>query len=744
MENKQDQHQGAGDFVENQQKMLEKARNAVMSPQVLANVFSKLQVKYKKGHFHKTVQQAQADLESCAPVERVNRILAQGQFNNIKVAQLLWQRFDLRQLPALVWFEDQWQMAERHSHDQIQLTNASNEAQRVSESALYGTLVIWFKVIKDRAEVQKEKGNLASKMVWRALFNEPGWLANIAIATILINLLAVATSLFAMQVYDRVVPTLAYATLTTLIVGMAIVVVLDWLLKIIRARILDSVASEVDKRITQDVFDHVMHLQLDKQPRSLGTLSAQISGLDSVRNFFSSGIVFGLVDLPFVLMFIGFISIIGGVVAYVYILLLPVALLLGLYAQWKLRKLLKEQLMRTNERQGLLVDSIQGAESIRASNATWRFSEEWQDITGTISSYNLQNKAITNFTTTSTTSLSTAAYVSAIAVGVVQIELGNLTMGGLIACTILGGRVIGPVAQGVRQLTQWEGVSQSLQMVNQVLYIETERHPNQNLLMPAETPDSMSIEQVRFTYPNTPIQKLNIPELHFKAGDRVLLLGPVGCGKTTLLKVLAGLYRPAEGRVKLGNADLWEMDPQIVTSQIGYLPQSPHLFKGTLRNNLALSGAVSDDRLIEIMGALGIDSIAAESPQGIDLEITEGGAGLSMGQRQLVALGRVMVGQPKIWLLDEPTASLDGDSEAVVAKALEQYVQKEDIVIIVTHRPMLMRSFANRAIVMQRGEIMKDASPDEVFANVARKPRHKAAHQPTRPKVNKHIDPMPV
>ena len=213
------------------------------------------------------------------------------------------------------------------------------------------------------------QSNLAVRLVWQELFRERGWLWQLVVATCLINLFAVSTSLFAMQVYDRVVPTLAYTTLTTLAVGMAIVITLDWTLKIVRARILDSLASAVDERLSQQVFEHLLQLRLDAQPRSLGTLAAQISSLETVRHFFTATVIFALVDLPFALMFLAFIMVIGGAVAWVYVLLLPAAVLLGLVAQWRLKGLARDQLSRSNERQGLLIDSIRGAESIRANNA---------------------------------------------------------------------------------------------------------------------------------------------------------------------------------------------------------------------------------------------------------------------------------------------------------------------------------------------------------------------------------------
>lgn len=653
-----------------------------------------------------------------SPSEQARYIFTQLQLKSVLAVQLPWRRFDLRRLPALVLHQQVWYLAERVDSERIQLQDAKGQIQVVQDTQLQQALVLWLRVAKQntRTATGALKGSIAARLVFKELLREPAWVAKVLIATLIINVLAVATSLFAMQVYDRVVPTLAYATFTTLVVGMCLIISLDWLLKTLRARILDSVSIAVDKRVSQQVFEHLLHLRLDHQPKSLGTLSAQVAGLDSVRQFFSSGVVFGLIDLPFALMFIAFIAVIGGQVGWVYASLLPVALTLGLITQMRLRNLMRKQLMRSNERQGILVDAIRGAESIRANNAAWRFSEEWQAITSSIDGYNIQQKAISNFSTVTTGSLSTLAYVSAMVVGVWQIEAGLLTMGGLIACSILGGRVIAPVAQGVQYLAQWQGVSQSLYMVDLMLNLELERREDQNLLLPDELPESMDLQKVRFSYPESPVRQIDIASLAFKAGERVILAGPVGCGKSTLLKIMAGMYRPSEGRVRLGNADLWEIDPQVVASQLGYLPQAVHLFKGTLRSNLALSGNAGDSRLLKITRDLGVDNIAANSPLGMDLVISEGGEGLSGGQRQLVALARVVIDQPRIWLLDEPTASLDAESEARVWSVLEENIAPEDILIVATHRPMQAMKLATRIIVMQQGEIVQDGRPEQVIA----------------------------
>ncbi|ULH04281.1 ATP-binding cassette domain-containing protein [Aeromonas caviae] len=292
----------------------------------------------------------------------------------------------------------------------------------------------------------------------------------------------------------------------------------------------------------------------------------------------------------------------------------------------------------------------------------------------------------------------------------------------MIACSILGGRVIAPIAQSVQYLAQWQQVRQALQMVHQVLSLSRDRRPEQQLLLPDELPREVALERVRFAYPESPICQLDIERLQFKFGERVLLVGPIGCGKSTLLKMLAGLYCPSEGRIRLGDADLWEIDPQLVASQVGYLPQAVQLFKGTLRSNLALTGVTSDSRLLQITRELGIDGIAASSPQGMDLVISEGGEGLSGGQRQLVALARVLINQPRVWLLDEPTAALDGESEQRVWTALQRAIQPEDIVIVATHRPMAAARLATRVIAMQQGRVVKDGTPDRVLTQMLARP----------------------
>ncbi|MEZ9700394.1 ATP-binding cassette domain-containing protein [Vibrio sp. 10N.261.46.E12] len=680
-------------------------------------LLEKLNVPVGKGGLFNALAETEKASPTAPLLMKVNAAIQQAKVTGIQTLTLRWNKMDQRRLPALVWHNEKWLLVEKDDGVIIG-TDCQGKTNKLTDEELQPSLVLWVRTANSGKSASEGgvHGSKAVKLVLGELFKTKAWIRDVALATVTINFIAVATSLFAMQVYDRVVPTLAYSTLWTLVGGMAIITGLDWLLKLIRNRIVDSLSCTVDRAVSQKVFEHVMHLRLDTRPQSLGTLAAQVSGLEQVRQFFSSGVIFGLVDMPFAILFIVFISIIGGNVALVYSVLFVVALVLGVLTQARLRRLTKEQMARSNERQGMLVDVIRGTESIRASGSGWRFAEQWQAITDSISGYSIQQKDINNRAMNTVGMLSTVAYVAAIVVGVHEIESGNLTMGAMIACSILGGKIIAPVGRGVQYLAQWQSVTQSISMVDSVLELDSERSSDQKLLVPDQQAKSIELKDVRFSFPESPILQLKISELKLKAGDRVMLVGSIGSGKSTLLKMLAGQYKPTEGRVKLGDADLWETDPNVVNDQLGYLPQNVHLFKGTLRSNLALSGAVSDSSILRVSEEIGIDKIAASNPRGLDLNISEGGNGVSGGQKQIIGLGRVFLSQPNIWLLDEPTASLDQESDRKVLDAINSRMKTDDILVLSTHRIGIATRMVNRVIVMEGGEIVDDGAPELVIA----------------------------
>ena len=680
---------------------------------LLGQLLMRLEIPVPQGALDEACEKSKK--ESTDPVNQLGSILKAVNRRNVRAAILRWDRFDHRQLPALIWHKDKWWFAETGEDSFIHLINEGKEEMDISSDEIGEAGVLWLQVLGQRHETRFQTFKSESvRLMLSEILRKKRWLVEVLTATLVVNILTVAASLFTMQVYDRVVPSFAYATLWALVMGMVIVVALDWTLKMIRSRILDSVARDVDQRVSQKLYERLMHLRLDTRPSSLGTMAAQVNGLETVRAFFSSSIVFALADCPFALFFIACIGIIGGAMGWVYLLLLILGLIIGVIFQFRMRELSRKEIQRGHERHGLLVDTIQGAETIQSSGAEWRFAEMWRELTTAISGYTNKSRGLSNLTQITTGTLGTIAYVSAVVVGVFEIEAGHLTTGGIIACTILGGRVIGPVAQGVQNMMQWQYVRESLQMVDNLLEHQPTRSDEQDLLVPEKLGGTIQLEGVRFAYQGSPVLRLNINNLSFKSGDRVAIVGANGSGKSTLLKVIAGLYRPASGQVRLGGADLWELNPQILNQYVGYLPQDVHLFRGTLRSNMTLAGGISDARVLEIAKQLGIDRIAADSARGMEMEISEGGQGLSGGQRQLVALSRVFLAAPKIWLLDEPTASLDDESELRIIETLKKRIQPDDIVLISTHRPRTI-ALSNRMIVMARGQIALDGPTEEII-----------------------------
>lgn len=659
------------------------------------------------------------------PQEQLRRILAALQRSDVSGAMLRWDRFDLRRLPALVLMPEGWHVATREGDGPVKLEDGSGAVREAPADALAACPVLWVRVrAKPQTEgLVAEVRSPAARLLISELLREPRWLAEVIVATVLVNALAVASSIYSMQVYDRVIPSFSWVTLWALTAGMVIVMVLDWLLKYSRARILDRTASRVDLAVSQRLYEHLLALRLDTRPRGVGTLAAQMQGLESVRSFLSSSIVFALSDMPFAIIFIGLIAVVGGPVAWVYLGLLPFALVVGWIAKERLATLTRMELQRSHERHGMLVDSIQGAETIQSTGSAWRFADQWAGITSAISGYSLKSRLISSTAMTTVGTLSSVAYVLGIVAGVMAIESSGLTMGALIACSILGGRVIAPVSQASQLLVQWQHVKEALGMANRLLALEAHRRDGQDLLAPAAPETRVSLEGVRFSYAEAPVVRLTVDKLSIGPGSRVVLLGGVGSGKSTLLKVMAGLFKPSEGRVRLGDADLWELDPALVGQELGYLPQDVHLFRGTLRYNVGLSGLASDDRFLETVKRLGLDAVAADNPRGLDLEIGEGGSGLSGGQRQLACLARLLLAKPRIWLLDEPTASLDADTENRVIETIAQTVGPQDVLIIATHRPRLL-SLCNRVLVMQQGRIVADGPPAEILAAAQPKASH--------------------
>jgi ATP-binding cassette subfamily C protein LapB len=629
-----------------------------------------------------------------------------------------------RHLPALVEHEGRtWVLREVRGARRL-LDAGDGNPREVDQALLADAFAIWLDQPGERAE--PEGRSTAGRLLARALAARGRLLLEVALATLLTSLLAVATSFFALQVYDRVIPSFAYATLHALAGVVGVLIAFDFVLRLVRAHLLDRVSREVDVEVSLAVFRALSGVRLDARPGTVGTLAAQVAGLEVARSFFASSVLFTLAEVPFALLFAAIIAFIAGPLAWLYAALALGALVAALVACAKLRSLSRRSLEAGFRRNGLLVESIQGAETIKAFGAGWRFAERWREATAEIAAIGLRARSAMASAATVAQSLGSVAYVGVVVIGVYLVESGSLTVGGLIACTMLGSRVIGPIASAVALITQAQQASQSLRAVDAVLDLPPERDPGTALLAPADLGHELVLEGARFFYANVPVPQVDVPALRIAEGERVVLLGPPGSGKSTLLRLLSGLYRPAPGRALLGGVDVTQLDAELVRRLVGYLPQEVQL-RGTLRENLDLAGTVADELLVSVVRELGLDQLVRDHPRGLDREIAEGGSGLSGGQRQMAGIARLMLRRPRVWLLDEPTAALDQAFEARALQVLMRSLAPRDTLVIATHRPAAI-PLASRIIVMQQGRIVLDGERDRVLAALRANAERAAQH----------------
>lgn len=572
-------------------------------------------------------------------------------------------------------------------------------------------------LIQDKLPLLNTQPKTASEWFLHAIKKRMMFFVEGVVATSAANILALASSFYAMQVYDRVVPAESYQTLIVLSVGAVMAVVIELVMRQMRAYFVDKACRSIDQELSGVFFDQAMSVRMDARPRSVGTFASQLKQFELVRNFMTSSTLFVMADAPFTIFFIIVIWTIGGFVALPPLLLLPVSLGLGIYAKYKIRRLSEEQVKDSNKKNGLLIEAVDGVESIKSIGGEWKFLELWQKLNYDTSSNELKIRNLSNFVTNTTHMLQQVSYIVLIGVGVYAIHSGSITMGALIACSIISNRALSPISQLAGMVVQYQHAKAALAGLNNLMALPRDRELNQRLIVPEVSNGNLKLESATYSYEEK-LVALQPVNLEVKKGERVAVLGPVGSGKSTLLKIMSGLYKPTEGRVFLDNIDMTLISPEFLRENIGYLTQDVRLFNGTLRENLTLGlASPTDEHIIEIASLTFLDRVIKQHPQGLELRITEGGKGLSGGQRQIVGLTRMLLAKPSLLLLDEPTASMDPDLEKALIKNLFEKMPKETTIVVSTHKTALL-NYVNRLVLMDKGTVVIDGDKNHVLKQI--------------------------
>ena len=549
---------------------------------------------------------------------------------------------------------------------------------------------------------------------WGALAEQWPVYRDVLGAAFLINMLALAMPLFTMNVYDRVVPNRALETLWVLALGILIVIGVDFLLRSLRGYFIDLAGARIDMKLSALIMERVLGMRMEARPAAVGSFSANLRSFESVRDFITSASVTAFIDLPFALLFV----IVIGLIAWPLIFpVLAAMLAVAVYAyvlQYKMHELSETTYRAGALRNATLIESLSALETIKTQAAENVMQSKWEKSVAFVARVNNRMRFLSAAATNGAAEIQQLVNVTVVIVGVYLIGEGMLSMGGLIACTMLSSRAVAPLGQMVGLLLQFQNARISLTSLEQIMGHPVERPADANFVHRPDLRGSIEFRDVHFSYPNTQVAALRGVTARIEQGEKVVIIGRVGSGKTTLQKLLLGLYQAEQGTVSVDGVDVRQLDPADLRRNIGYVPQDVTLFYGTLRDNIAIGAPYADDAaILAAAEAGGLSEFVNRHPDGFDMLIGERGESLSGGQRQGVAIARAFLMDPPILLLDEPTSAMDFSSEQQFKDRLRK-IAAHKTVLIVTHRNSLLE-LATRIIVVDDGKVVADGPRDQVI-----------------------------
>jgi ATP-binding cassette subfamily C protein LapB len=543
--------------------------------------------------------------------------------------------------------------------------------------------------------------------LWSAVAHSWRIYRDVLLATLLINIFATVSPLFTMNIYNRVVPNQAIETLWVLTLGISLVYVFDLLVKTLRVYFLEIAGKKADVLMSSRIFEHILGIRMEHQPASVGNFISQLREFESVRNFITSSTVVALIDLPFTILFLLIILYVGGWLVLVPLLIAPLMVAYGFFMQPALRRAVESGYRAANRKHAALTEAISQRETIKTLVVEGHWQRLWENLVGELAISGQRGRLLTSGVSNVCNLLTQLATVLMVFAGVYLIGAGKLSMGGLIASVMLASRVLGPMSQVVNLQASYFQTRTAVAGISQTMMLPLERPPARNFLNKDAITGDIEFRDVSFQYSQDGPTVLNKISFKIRAGEKVAVIGRIGSGKSTLQKLVMGLYQPTAGMVLIDGVDLRQLDPAFVRKSMAHVSQDFTLFEGSIRHNITIGELERDDeRLARVVAATGVNELVRESSIGLDMPVGERGASLSGGQRQSVMLARALYRKAAVYLLDEPTSQLDSGSEDALRRQLPDWLGNATV-LLTTHKGSMV-DLADRLIVLDRGRLVAD------------------------------------
>ncbi|WP_062059319.1 type I secretion system permease/ATPase [Cellvibrio sp. OA-2007] len=566
------------------------------------------------------------------------------------------------------------------------------------------------------AEIGKKANakNHTGHWFWNVISEHKYLYRDVLLTALLINFFALVAPLFVMNVYDRVVPNHATDTLWVLSVGMLVAISADFALRMMRTWFVDLAASRIDVTLSASIMERVLGMKFSERPASVGSFTAGLQSFESIRSFISSATILALVDLPFVLLFLIVVLLISWPLVFPIIVGVALVMIYTAAVQHKMHLLAESSMQASAQRNATLVESLTGLDTVKTLGAEGQMQAIWEKTTLLASRVGVKMRFLSGSVGTSTLWIQQAVSVVIIIVGVYQIIDGNLSQGGLIAAYMLSSRIMAPVGQTAGLLMQYHSAATALTALDAIMEKPVERPADANWISRPRLQGGIEFKKVSFKYPQDEREVLRDVAFNINPGEHVAILGRNGSGKTTIEKLITGLYEPAAGSVLLDGIDIRQLDPAELRRNMGYVAQDVNLFFGSLRDNIAMGALnATDDAIVEAVRLSGLMDFVNQHPMGLAMPVGEHGQLLSGGQRQSVSIARALLSDPPILLMDEPTGSMDHTSEEEFKRNLAQFAAHKTLLVI-THRTSLLE-LVNRIIVIDAGKILADGPKEQVI-----------------------------